>query len=60
MSKSELVTKKRIDEAINVTRAAFENPGNKGLQTRLEGARKWAEDNKIIQVLATSYFLILN
>lgn len=51
MSKSELVTKNRIDTAIKVVRAAFENPGDKELQIRLVKARKWAIDNEIVQVL---------
>ncbi len=50
VSDAELVTKNLREKAINVVRAAFENPGDKGLQTRLEDARKWAVKNNIIEV----------
>ncbi len=50
VSDAELVTKSLREKAINIVRAAFENPGDKDLQTRLEGARKWAVKNNIIEV----------
>jgi hypothetical protein len=40
MPPDELVTKGLREKAINVVRAAFESPGNKDLQIRLEAARR--------------------
>jgi len=51
MSEADLVTKGLREKAINVVRAAFENPGDKALQIRLEDARKWAVKNEIVEVL---------
>jgi hypothetical protein len=52
MSEADLVTKGLREKAINVVRAAFENPGDKGLQIRLEDGTFTSIFVKILSSLA--------